>query len=147
VPSGHAFRLQEWGNLTPPDVRRLPEDPQGLKVFLAQALQRLEMAEGGSIDPVEWLFGNAQKIGTTPASPKTLGATYRLLATDPGLRVVGQVTDPLGRKGTAIAHQVVKGGRHEEWPVIARATGAGTRAPGGPQARDRDRIPRDRGRW
>ncbi|MFI0448094.1 CU044_5270 family protein [Actinomadura sp. 6N118] len=123
VPGGHAFRLQEWGSLTPPDVRRLPEDPQTLKAFLTRTLKRLEKAEGGSIDPAEWLFGNAQKIGITPASPKALGATYRLLATDPGLRVVGQVTDPLGRKGTAIARPVVKGGQHEEWLVIDPATG------------------------
>ncbi|GAA2621026.1 CU044_5270 family protein [Actinomadura fulvescens] len=123
VPGGHAFRLQEWGALTPPDVRRLPGDPQALKAFLARALKRLEKAEGGRVDPVEWLFSNAQKIGTTPASPKAIGATYRLLATDPGLRVVGQVTDPLGRKGTAIARQVVKGGQYEEWLVLDPATG------------------------
>ncbi|MFG1997936.1 CU044_5270 family protein [Spirillospora sp. NPDC048911] len=123
VPGGHAFRLQEWGGLTPPDVRKLPENPQALKAFLARALKRLEKAEGGPIDPAEWLFGNAQKIGMTPASPKAMGATYRLLAADPGLRVVGQVTDPLGRKGTAIARPVVKGGRHEEWLVLDPATG------------------------
>ncbi|MEU5996135.1 CU044_5270 family protein [Spirillospora sp. NPDC047418] len=123
VPGGHAFRLQEWGSVTPPDVRELPEDPQGLKTFLAQALKRSVRADGGSIDPAEWLFANAQKIGTTPASPKTLGAAYRLLATDPGLRVVGQVTDPLGRKGTAIARPVAEGGQGEEWLVIDPATG------------------------
>jgi hypothetical protein len=121
VKGGEGFRLADWEGVRSADVRRLPDTPDALHRFLDQQLRRAASASGGRIDSVEWLFTNAQKIGSAPVSPKVLGAMYRLLATDPNLRVAGTVTDPLGRRGTAIAHRV--GRAHEEQLVLDPATG------------------------
>jgi len=124
VKGGEAFRLADWGGVEPISVRSLPDTPGTLRRFLDRKL-REAAATAGKIDPVEWLFTNAQKIGSAPVSPKVLGALYRLLATDPNLRVAGTVTDPLGRKGTAIAHRVTaEGGHaHDEELVLDPASG------------------------
>ncbi|MEU5876010.1 CU044_5270 family protein [Spirillospora sp. NPDC047279] len=125
-PGGLAYRLPEHGSLTPPDVRTLPQTPAGLRAALRKAQGRLTAADGEThVSPVPWLFGNVRHLSTTPASPKVLGAAYRMLAAEPGLRVVGQVADPLGRKGIAITYSRKNPGdaRQEEWLVIDPATG------------------------
>lgn len=125
VKGGEAFRLADWEGVRPISVRELPGTPDALRRFLDRKLREAAPRTGSKIDPVEWLFTNAQKIGSAPVSPKVLGALYRLLATDPNLRVTGTVTDPLGRKGTAIAHRVTaEGGHsHDEQLVLDPATG------------------------
>ena len=40
---------------------------------------------------------------TGPATRGTRAATYRLLAEQPGVRIISDVTDPLGRRGIAVA--------------------------------------------
>ncbi|KAB2348488.1 CU044_5270 family protein [Actinomadura rudentiformis] len=124
VPGGGTFQMDDWGgSVKAPDVRKLPETPEGLKASLRKLFEHMKKVEGSGIDEAEWLFRNVENLSTTPASPKVLGAAYRLLAADPGLRVVGTVTDPLGRKGTAIARPVGEATWNEEWLVIDPATG------------------------
>ncbi|MFI0405649.1 CU044_5270 family protein [Actinomadura sp. 3N508] len=124
VKGGEAYRLADWEGITAPDVRRLPAEPAALKRFLDDALERTTKANGPGfrIEPGEWLFGNIQKIGTAPVPPRVLGAAYRMLAADPGLRVIGPVTDPLGRRGTAIARPT-PGADTEERLVIDASSG------------------------
>ncbi|MBO2449174.1 CU044_5270 family protein [Actinomadura barringtoniae] len=125
VKGGEAFRLADWEGVPAINVRELPDTPDALRRFFDQKLRQAQARTGGPIDSVEWLFSNAQKLGSAPVSPKVLGALYRVLATDPKLRVAGTVTDPLGRKGTAIAHRVTaeSGHVHDEQLVLDPATG------------------------
>jgi hypothetical protein len=48
---------------------------------------------------IQW----ADALFTGPATPGTRAAMYRLLARQPGIRIIRSVTDPLGRTGVAIA--------------------------------------------
>ncbi|MET8388377.1 hypothetical protein ABZV14_35830 [Streptosporangium canum] len=38
-----------------------------------------------------------------PVSPKVRAAAYRMIASLPGVTAVGEVTDPLGRRGRAVS--------------------------------------------
>ncbi|MBO2465805.1 CU044_5270 family protein [Actinomadura violacea] len=117
VKGGEAFRLADWEGTDPPDVRRLPADPQALRRFLNRTLP-------DHADPAEWLMSNAQKVGAAPVKPRVLAAMYRLLAAAPGLRGVGAVTDPLGRRGEGVARRVRADGTVlDERLVIDPATG------------------------
>ncbi|WP_141579387.1 CU044_5270 family protein [Actinomadura sp. WMMA1423] len=102
VKGGEAFRLADWEGATAPDVRGLPADPQSLRRFLDRALDQVP----GRVDSAEWLMSNAQKIGAAPVRPGVRAAMYRLLADSPGIRTLGSVTDPLGRRGDGVARQV-----------------------------------------
>jgi hypothetical protein len=120
VKGGEAFRLADWEGSTPPDVRRVPADPEGLRNFLEQALKRVP----GHVDAAEWLMSNAQKIGAAPVKPGVRAAMYRLLAGSPGIRPLGSVTDPLGRRGDGVARRVRADDTVlDEWLVIDPATG------------------------
>ncbi|MES9538031.1 CU044_5270 family protein [Actinomadura sp. NPDC000600] len=120
VKGGEAFRLADWEGATAPDVRRLPADPQRLRRFLDRALEQVP----GRVDSAEWLMSNAQKIGAAPVRPQVRAAVYRLLADSPGIRTLGPVTDPLGRRGDGVARQVRTGDTVvEERLVIDPASG------------------------
>ncbi|WP_433475848.1 CU044_5270 family protein [Spirillospora sp. CA-142024] len=119
VKGGEAFRLADWEGATAPDVRRLPADPQSLRRFLDRALKQVP-----GVDPAEWLMSNAQKLGAAPVKPEVRAAMYRLLADSPGIRSLGPVTDPLGRRGDGVARQVRTGDTVvDERLVIDPATG------------------------
>ncbi|WP_433465910.1 CU044_5270 family protein [Spirillospora sp. CA-128828] len=105
VKGGEAFRLADWEGATAPDVRKLPADPQSLRRFLDRALKQVP----GHVDSAEWLMSNAQKLGAAPVKPGVRAAMYRLLADSPGIRTLGSVTDPLGRRGDGVARQVRAG--------------------------------------
>jgi hypothetical protein len=106
VSGGEAFRLAAWEGLKPVDARTLPDDPERLRQFLLEELRRVNSVPGANIDRTEWMLSHIQRIGSAPVSSKVLGAAYRVLATEPGLQVIGPVTDPLGRSGTGIVHRV-----------------------------------------
>lgn len=105
VRGGEAFRLAAWEGMKPVDTRRLPAEPEPLRQYLLRELRRTDP----SIDRAEWMLSHVQRIGSAPVSPEVLGAAYRMLATEPGLQVMGTVTDPLGRRGTAIVHRSPSG--------------------------------------
>ncbi|GAA4599234.1 hypothetical protein GCM10023194_78810 [Planotetraspora phitsanulokensis] len=110
VSGGEAFRLAAWEGLKPVDTRTLPDDPERLRQFLLEELRRVNSVPGANIDRTEWMLSHLQRIGSAPVSSKVLGAAYRVLATEPGLQVIGSVTDPLGRPGTGIVHRVTAEG-------------------------------------
>jgi hypothetical protein len=118
VRGGEAFRLAAWEGMKPVDARRLPADPESLRRYLLRELRRLDPG----IDRAEWMLSHVQRIGSAPVSPKVLGAAYRMLATEPGLQVMGTVTDPLGRRGTAVVRRSPSGA-FDQRLVIDPATG------------------------
>lgn len=99
-----------WGygarRLTMKGVEALPRTAAGLN----KALHRMwastpdNSAATGLPDPTygAYLFQWAGQLLTGPASPGTRAALYRLLAQQPGIRLVDSVTDPLGRAGVGV---------------------------------------------
>ncbi|MEU4834678.1 hypothetical protein [Streptosporangium sp. NPDC023615] len=48
-------------------------------------------------------------ISTLPVSPEARASAYRVLASLPGMRAEGEVTDPLGRRGQALGYRAEVG--------------------------------------
>ncbi|MCW2916901.1 MAG: hypothetical protein JWN52_4969 [Actinomycetia bacterium] len=50
-----------------------------------------------------WVFGLAQDLLARPITPGAKTALFQILAKQPGIKLVGKVTDQLGRPGMAVA--------------------------------------------
>jgi hypothetical protein len=85
-------------------VSELPTDAKQLRTFL------LEHSQHQLTDPrveAEYLFGCAvMLLAEVPAPPAVRAAALRLIADLGGVESTGQVTDPLGRKGTGITLKI-----------------------------------------
>lgn len=84
-------------NVTYADLRKLPGDSAKLKEFLAD----LYKEDGGNeiSGRTEWTWRQAAELISLPVTPEVRVAAYRVIADLPGIRSLGEVTDPLGRKG------------------------------------------------
>jgi hypothetical protein len=101
---GPAFWVLGRTGVTVRDVRRLPTTPAALQ----RALLSMRAPERGGAraadDKVWWLwYETPNLLAEWPLTPRTRAAAYRMLADLPGIRLVGRVTDPLGRPGVAVA--------------------------------------------
>jgi len=87
------------------ELQQLPTDPSALRARLVELRRRGDPAAATDapkdVDP--WLFQAAGSLLGAPVSPEVRSAALRLLADLPGVTNAGQVTDPLGRTGTAVA--------------------------------------------
>jgi hypothetical protein len=87
---------------------KLPTTPGKLELLLHRAWKGLtpqqRAATVGVANPsyAQYLFQVAGALLTGPVTPGTRSAVYGLLAKESGLTVATNVTDPLGRTGTAI---------------------------------------------
>ncbi|HXT91473.1 MAG TPA: CU044_5270 family protein [Trebonia sp.] len=103
-------------------ARKLPTTPGKLDAMLRTAWQRLTPAQRqatvGLPAPTyaQYVFQVAGALLTGPVTPGTRAAVYGLLAKQPGLTTATNVTDPLGRVGTAI------GDGNGDFLVISPAT-------------------------
>jgi len=84
--------------ITLAQVRQLPGDPAKLKAAIAR---RLPGAHGRLLDTITFEDG-IEVIMELPVSSTVRAAAYRMMASLPGVKAVGEFTDPLGRKGQAI---------------------------------------------
>ncbi|GAA1566648.1 CU044_5270 family protein [Actinomadura kijaniata] len=98
--------------VTPGSLRRLPDDPAGLRAYMEQVIRRMEQG-GHRRFPVGgpehgWLMYDftLRLLTDLPARPAVRAAAFRVLATLPGVVSRGQVTDPRGRRGQALAMRV-----------------------------------------
>ncbi|MFI0818195.1 CU044_5270 family protein [Streptomyces sp. NPDC021098] len=112
-------------NVTYADLRRLPGDTAKLKARLAD----LYAEDGGSEvkDRTEWMWQQAAGLITLPVKPAVRAAAYRVIAGLPGIRSLGEVTDPLGRKGIGFAlpaNEVPDYGAVRSELIVDPATGA-----------------------
>ncbi|MEU1803169.1 CU044_5270 family protein [Streptomyces sp. NPDC019937] len=112
-------------NVTYADLRKLPGDAAKLKEVLAD----LYTEDGGSEvkDRTEWMWQQAAGLITLPVKPGVRAAAYRVIAGLPGIRSLGEVTDPLGRKGAGFALPAVEGpgyGAVRSELIVDPATGA-----------------------
>lgn len=101
-------------------LRRLPTDPARLRAYLLRKPHDSE----GSITDTEWLYDRVWELFSEPAPSNVRAAAYRMLARVPGIRSLGSVTDPLGRRGQAVALPVgaPPGGPAEERRLIVDTT-------------------------
>jgi hypothetical protein len=88
------------------DPRGLPTDPGALRRAIVARFER------GSLN-VERTFELAGTLLQDSGSPVLRAAVYRMVAELPGVRLLGERTDELGRRGTAVALQVASGVRTE----------------------------------
>ncbi|MBG0828228.1 CU044_5270 family protein [Planomonospora sp. ID67723] len=96
-------------SLTWKEVRAIPGEPEALRSYLEERIGRLELT--GSMMDVEearayiLLRDCVDIISGLPASPEVHASAYRILASLPGIRAEGEMTDPLGRRGQTLTYQ------------------------------------------
>ncbi|WP_338704259.1 CU044_5270 family protein (plasmid) [Streptomyces sp. Q6] len=90
-------------NVTYQDLRALPSTSGELRRYLEKLYAQDNGADGGASGRSAWMLRQAGNLVTMPVKPGVRAAAYRLMAALPGVRVVGHVTDPLGREGVAVA--------------------------------------------
>ncbi|MDQ2895777.1 MAG: CU044_5270 family protein [Actinomycetota bacterium] len=85
-------------------LQRLPSNPQGLR----QALDRVAASHpiarqfpGHQMQTV-FRFGVLRALDEAPTSARLRAALYRVLASTPGIRLLGRRADSAGRTGTAV---------------------------------------------
>lgn len=84
-------------------LRELPTDPARLRAYFLGHQQSSQEARQEWQSADQWLFAAAAYLLTAePVPPAVRVAAYRMLATLPGVRAAGAVTDPLGRPGAAV---------------------------------------------
>ncbi|WP_019632357.1 CU044_5270 family protein [Actinomadura atramentaria] len=99
--------------LTAADVRNLPTDPAELaKRYLSDeaAARRASGLRGddpGAVKPgpvrPQMRMSLAKLVLNAPLPPKVRAGVMRALAAQPGIHAIGRTTDPLGRRGVALA--------------------------------------------
>jgi hypothetical protein len=96
-------------SMTWKEVRAIPSEPDKLRSYLEERIGRLELA-GSGMDVEEarahiLLRECVGIISGLPASPEVRASAYRILASLPGIRAEGEMTDPLGRRGQTLSYQ------------------------------------------
>jgi hypothetical protein len=93
--------------LTMVQVRRLPTGAAQLEATLRRLYHQRPLAEiNGTLPSFSvYLWDAASALLPAPVTPGTRAALYQILAQQPDqdIRMVGRVTDPLGRQGVAFA--------------------------------------------
>ncbi|MCG0287429.1 CU044_5270 family protein [Streptomyces sp. PSAA01] len=101
INSGDRIAALGARNVTYQDLRKLPGDSAKLKEVLAD----LYREDGGSEvrGRTEWMWRQAAGLIGLPVKAEVRAAAYRVIAGLPGIRALGEVTDPLGREGVGFA--------------------------------------------
>ncbi|MFH8533951.1 CU044_5270 family protein [Streptomyces tendae] len=89
-------------NVTYQDLRELPSDSGKLRRALEEMYAQDRSAEAGP-DRTAYVLRQAVGLVTMPVKPAVRAAAYRVMADLPGVRALGDVTDPLGREGAGFA--------------------------------------------
>jgi hypothetical protein len=126
-----------FGNSSPTlaQFQALPSSPAGLAAAVRNAaLRQQETGERairafGSLPGLsQFMFGiYVQLLKWDPITPQVRAAVFRDIATLPGVRSVGKITDPLGRSGYGIAMtapEPAAGSGEEEVLVISPGSGS-----------------------
>ncbi|RAY14075.1 hypothetical protein DPM19_17520 [Actinomadura craniellae] len=96
------------GGLSSGDLRSLPTAPAELaERFLSRTAMRaagaLRPSAGREAELAGTKFMRVASLLAAPVPPKTRAGLMRALTTQPGVHAVGRATDPLGRRGIALA--------------------------------------------
>ncbi|WP_113702865.1 CU044_5270 family protein [Nonomuraea lactucae] len=112
-------RLVTWEAL-----RAIPADPTRLRAFLVTRIAGENGAYVGREMEAELRESCLEIISGLPVAPEVRASAYRILASIPGMKAEGRVTDPLGRTGQGLSYRVVREGRpSDERLVIDPASG------------------------
>lgn len=102
----------EFLGMSAEELRRLPSDPGALA---RRFLTRAEAGRAMGMDPrsgrapssgqaaASMIWRVASLLGGAPVPPKARAGLMRALAAQPGVQAIGHATDPLGRRGVALA--------------------------------------------
>ncbi|GAA2350374.1 CU044_5270 family protein [Streptomyces cuspidosporus] len=101
INSGDRIAALGPHHVTYADLRKLPGDSATLEKVLADLYEE----DGGSEirGRTEWMWRQAANLINLPVRAEVRAAAYRVIAGLPGIRSLGEVTDPLGRKGAGFA--------------------------------------------
>ncbi|GAA3599273.1 hypothetical protein GCM10022419_098740 [Nonomuraea rosea] len=86
-------------------LRTIPTDPTALRAFLVTHIAREKGAYVGREMEAELRATCLELITALPVRPEVRSAAYQILASIPGMRPEGAVTDPLGRMGQGLSYQ------------------------------------------
>ncbi|MGW3633449.1 CU044_5270 family protein [Streptomyces sp. NPDC005122] len=114
-------------NVSYKDPRALPSTSDALRRYLETLYARDNGADSGTSGRAAWMLRQAGNLITMPVKPSVRAAAYRVMADLPGVRVVGHVTDPLGRTGVGVEFPQSYGtplGTTRERLVVDPSTGA-----------------------
>ncbi|MFE5136927.1 CU044_5270 family protein [Streptomyces fagopyri] len=114
-------------NVSYKDLRALPSTSDALRRYLETLYSRDNGADSGTSGRSTWMLRQAGNLITMPVKPGVRAAAYRVMAGLPGVRVVGHVTDPLGRTGVGVEFPQSYGtplGTTRERLVVDPSTGA-----------------------
>ncbi|MFF4692283.1 CU044_5270 family protein [Streptomyces sp. NPDC001307] len=89
-------------NVSYKDLQALPSTSAGLRRHLEELYVQDNGADGGASGRSAWMLRQAGNLVTMPVKPSVRAAAYRVMAGLLGVRVVGHVTDPLGREGVGV---------------------------------------------
>ena len=85
-------------------LSELPTAPDGLRDYLKTVIAKQWGAEYAHVDVNAELYQTGMHIiMDLPAPPDVRAAAFRMLASLPGVKAEGEVTDPLGRTGQAVS--------------------------------------------
>jgi hypothetical protein len=101
--AGEVYELPRGSQILPgmtAKVSDLPADAKQLRTFL---LEHSQYPIDDKVVEEQYLFGCAvMLLAEVPAAPEVRVAALRLIADLGGVETAGEVTDPLGRKGTGV---------------------------------------------
>ncbi len=89
-------------NVSYEDLQALPSTSKELRSYLEGLYTRESSADSAGAGRTAFVLRQAGNLATMPVKPAVRAAAYRVMAELPGVRVVGHVTDPLGREGVGV---------------------------------------------
>jgi hypothetical protein len=100
-PSSHPFLLIDGISLSYDQLQRLPSSPKGLAAVVGQLADREARAfkESSPSAHSTIVLYILHSIAQTPAPTAVRAAVYRVMASTPGIRLLGQRRDAIGRLG------------------------------------------------
>ncbi|MFI0482703.1 CU044_5270 family protein [Actinomadura sp. 9N215] len=113
-------------NVTMKQLRALPSDPKRLKAELMRWYEGHDTESDRPMDAGDWLYEVTRgMVLAMPVRPEVRAAGFRMLAGLPAVKSIGQIKDPQGRTGAAIAvDKKTPGGVIRDQMIIDLTTGA-----------------------
>ncbi|WP_283139803.1 CU044_5270 family protein [Rhizohabitans arisaemae] len=128
LDDGGRFGWLVNGPVTEQEIRRLPDDPEKLRAYIQEKLDKFARSTGSTTNvdsPHLEMYSELGRVITgLPVTPEVRAAAYRAMASLPGVSERGEATDSLGRTGQLIVFPApFPTGEYEHRLLIDRETG------------------------